>query len=309
VDNIKKVSLIGLGAIGSAYASKLYDMDPKCIQVIADKKRIERYQSSEFNVNGRGYQFQYVAPDNVQEPSDLILVAVKYDGLEQAIKDMKHHVGENTIIMSLMNGIESEDMLSAAFGKDNILYAMCIGIDAVRTGKTVQFSSIGEVWFGEAKNTSYSPNVQLVKELFDRANIPYVIPEDMLRAMWWKFMINVGVNQTSAVLKAPYRVFQEVHEANELMAEAMKEVILLAEKVGVNLTIDDIDEFKEILKKLSPEGKTSMLQDIEAGRKTEVENLAGKVCELGSKYGVATPINDMLYKMIRILEKTNKMQT
>lgn len=100
-----------------------------------------------------------------------------------------------------------------------------------------------------------------------------------------------------------------MHEANELMAEAMKEVILLAEKVGVNLTIDDIDEFKEILKKLSPEGKTSMLQDIEAGRKTEVENLAGKVCELGSKYGVATPINDMLYKMIRILEKTNKMQT
>jgi 2-dehydropantoate 2-reductase len=307
MDRINKVSIIGLGAIGAAYASILSDMDPQSIQVIADQHRIERYKASNFEVNDQAYQFQYISPEEVTERSDLILVAVKYDGLDQAIIDMKHHVGPGTIILSLMNGIDSEEILAAEFGGENILYGMCLGIDAVRVGKTIQFSNIGKVWFGEPMNSTHSANVQLVKELFDRANIPYEIPKNMLRTMWWKFMINVGLNQTSAILRAPYRIYHEVEDARQLMAEAMKEVIVLAQQVGVDLTNDDVEEFGKVLKNLSPEGKTSMLQDIEAGRKTEVEYLGGKVCEMGRSYGIATPTNDMLYKMIRILEQRNSI--
>lgn len=83
----------------------------------------------------------------------------------------------------------------------------------------------------------------------------------------------------------------------------MREVVRLSEKVGANLTDDDVISFRSVLKGMSPNGKTSMLQDMEAGRKTEVEYLAGKVCELGEKYGVPTPINDQLFKIIRIMEE------
>ncbi|MCM3651732.1 ketopantoate reductase family protein [Metabacillus litoralis] len=300
---IEKVSIIGLGAIGAAYASKIYESDSKSLQIIADSERIERYKSEGFNVNGNHYEFNYITPEENTEPADLILVAVKYSGLQQAIKDMKKHVGPQTIILSLMNGIASEEMIAATYGDENLLYGMCVAIDAVRERNTIQFSGIGKICFGEELNTTHSPNVQLVKEFFEQVKIPYEIPENMLRTMWWKFMINVGVNQTSAVLRGNYQVFQEVPKARQLMIDAMQEVVTLSEKVGINLTSKDIDEFLVILDALSPQGKTSMLQDIEAGRKTEVEYLAGKVSELGQHYLIPTPINDMLLNLINIIEQ------
>ncbi len=303
---INKVSVIGLGAIGAAYASKLHDLNPNCVQVIADEERIRRYKSDGLWINGRRCDFNYLTPEVEAGPADLVLVAVKYQGLQQAIADIKHHVGPETVIMSLMNGISSEEIIAHTYGSENLLYAMCVAIDAGREGTDISFSSIGRICFGEKRNPSHSPKVRSVKQLFEQAGIPYEIPENMEHAMWWKFMINVGINQTSAVLKAPYRVFQEIREAHDLMVTAMQEVIELSKKADVHLNEGDLAAFDLILRQsLSPEGKTSMLQDIEAGRKTEVEYFAGTVCQLGRRYGVPTPVNEMLFRMIRVLEQVN----
>ncbi len=280
-------------------------MDPQCIKVIADKERSQHYSKMGFLINGKRYDFQYVQPEEKAIPADLVLIAVKYHHLQQAVKDIQNHVGRDTIILSLLNGITSEEIVAGEFGMEKILYSVCVGIDAVRTGTNIQFSNIGKIVFGEKANTSYSPKVQAVKDLFKRANIPYEIPEDMIRALWWKFMANVGINQTSAVLKAPYGVFQKLKKPHELVESAMREVISLSQKMGVNLNEADITEFNKVLKTFSSHGKTSMLQDIEAGRKTEVEMFAGTVTELGRKLQVDTPVNDVLYKIIRALEQMN----
>jgi 2-dehydropantoate 2-reductase len=121
--------------------------------------------------------------------------------------------------------------------------------------------------------------------------------------MWFKFMINVGINQASAVLRGNYGVFQKSREARDLMEAAMREVVAVAQKLKVNLCAGDIEKFYPVLDSLSPDGKTSMLQDVEAGRKTEVEMLAGKLVELGEQYGVPTPVNRELFRKIREIEK------
>jgi 2-dehydropantoate 2-reductase len=120
--------------------------------------------------------------------------------------------------------------------------------------------------------------------------------------MWWKFMINVGINQASAVLRQPFLAFQTSAEARNLMESSMREVIRLSEKAKVNLTEEDINRFNEILMGMNPEGKTSMLQDVEAGRKTEVEMFAGKVIALGRQYNVPTPVNQKLFDSIKEIE-------
>jgi 2-dehydropantoate 2-reductase len=86
------------------------------------------------------------------------------------------------------------------------------------------------------------------------------------------------------------------------MASAMREVVALSEKAGVNLSEEDIEKFHKVLRNVSPQGKTSMLQDIEAGRKTEVEMFAGKMIELGKQLGVPTPINQTLFDSIKKIE-------
>lgn len=300
---IQKVYISGLGAVGSAYASRLLDMSPDCIKVIADRERMKRYKEKGITINGKSYAFQYIHPEEEAAPADLILIAVKQHHLEKSIEDIRRFVGKDTIILSLLNGISSEEIVGKAHGMDKLLYSFCVGTDSVREGTDIHFKNIGKIVFGEKTNTEYSARVTAVKELFDRAAIPYSIPRDMLRELWWKFMFNVGVNQVSAVLKAPYGVFQEVEEARELMRLASREVVALSEKVGIGLNEGDIDKYMDVLMTLSPAGKTSMLQDVEAHRKTEVEIFSGTVRELGLKYGVATPFNDMLFRMIRTLEQ------
>ena len=300
---IKNVSVIGLGAIGGSYAAKLFDTESINLTVIADRQRIEKYDLNKLSVNGKTCDFKFAQPEDEGPYADLILIAVKYHNLNQAIDSIRKRVGPDTIIMSLLNGIDNEEIVGEAFGMDKLLYSSCVGIDAVRGDNSIRYTTFGKLYFGEGLNQVYTERVELVKALLEEADIPYLIPEDMIRAIWWKYMINVGVNQASAVLGATYGVFLTIHEARELLDAAMKEVLAVSEKVGIGLGEADIAEVHRVLGTLSADGKTSMLQDIEAGRKTEVEMLSGVLREMGRKYGVPTPINDTLFRMIRTLEQ------
>ncbi|MCR3921828.1 MAG: ketopantoate reductase family protein [Firmicutes bacterium] len=300
--NINKVALVGLGAIGCAYASRIMDTDPKLLHVVASEKRAQRWAQG-IQVNGHPYFFPLVSPLGPPEPMDIVFVAVKYHQLPQAIEDMRRFVGPQTIILSLLNGISSEEIIAQEYGWEHLLYGLCVGIDAVRENGVVEFSHTGKVMFGEKTNEVPSARVERVQRFFARCNISYEVPTDMIRALWWKFMINVGINQMSGVLRAPYGAFQQIPEATDLMKAAMREVILLSQRARIGLKEDDIEAFIHFLHTLSPEGKTSMLQDVEAGRKTEVEMFAGDVCRLGQEYQLPTPVNEMLLQMIHAMEK------
>ena len=302
MNTIQHVAVIGLGALGCAYAGKLYDMNPAGLRVIADNERAERYRKQGFWVNGKRYDFSY-AGDAGGEPADFILVVVKTHQLAQAIEDMRSFVGPNTIIMSLLNGITSEEIIGREFGMEKMLYAVSYGLTANKEGNQIQFPSYGTITFGAKDNNTASPHVQAVKSLFERAQIPHNIPDNIMRSLWWKFMVNVGVNLCSAVTRGRFGVFQSDKDAQDLMESAMREVIAISERTGVNLNQTDIDKWYDILRPLNPTSRTSMLEDIESFRPTEVEAFAGVVCQLGEQYGVATPVNRTLLRIIRVIEK------
>ena len=288
--------------MGAAYGGLLYDMDARSVSFVAGGERLERLRKEGLIVNGKRYFIPIIPPEDPSAPADLVIVAVKYHHLDDAIRDMRNRMGAETAIISVMNGIESEERIGAAYGMEKVLYAVSVGIDALREGNRVNYSNQGKIFFGEARNAFLTDRIKRIQALFDKAGIIYETPPDMMRIMWWKFMINVGINQASALLRAPFLAFQTSKEARDLMESAMREVIMLSEKAQVNLTEDDIKRFNEILLGLNPQGKTSMLQDVEAGRKTEVEMLAGKVIALGRQYDVPTPVNQRLFDLIKEIE-------
>ncbi len=305
MSSLERISLIGTGAMGSFYASKLFDMDQNCISLIAEGERYGRLKKKGFFVNNRHYILPVIRPDEEDPHSDLVIVAVKHHHLPKAIRDIRNRIGEKTTLLSVMNGIGSEEQLGAAYGMEKVLYAVAVGIDALREDNRLTYTTQGRLFFGEAKNHVISQRVKEVQSLFDRADIVYETPVDMIRVLWWKFMINVGINQASAVLRAPYSAFQTSKEAKELMESAMKEVMAIAKEAKVDLTEKDIENWYSVLSGLSPEGKTSMLQDVEAKRKTEVEMLAGKVIELGKIYDIPTPVNKKILRSIKEIEDEN----
>jgi 2-dehydropantoate 2-reductase len=290
--------------MGAFLASRFIDAAGFVTAVVARGERRERLERDGLVVNGQPYAVTVADPDAPATPADLILVAVKQHHLAGALPDLQRLVGRETTILSVMNGLDSEQMLGAVYGPDKVLYAVAVGIDAVRDRNQVTFSRPGTFFFGEAVNTALSPRVRRVQEAFQRAGITYETPLDMMRILWWKFMVNVGVNQASAVMRAPYGVFQTSPEAQALMEALMHEVLAVARAAGVNLAERDVAEWYTFMNRLSPQGKTSMLQDIEAGRKTEVEAFGGKVVELGQTYGIATPVNETVMRIIQVLERT-----
>jgi 2-dehydropantoate 2-reductase len=300
---IKNIVILGAGAMGAAYGSRFYNMDPACIAFAAEGERYQRLKSKGIFVNNQHYSIPVLSLEDSSPPADLIIIALKHQHLSSALQIIKNRVDDHTVFLSIMNGLDSETIIGSVYGDEKILYATAVGIDAQRNGNIINYSKGGTIFFGEADNTILSDRVKVIQELFKRAEIGFETPIDMIRIMWWKFMINVGVNQPSAVLSAPYGVFQNSKYAQQIMESTMREVIGVARAAGVNLVEKDIQDWYTFLKTLDPEGKTSMLQDIEAGRITEVDIFAGKVIELGKTYGIPTPINEFLYQAIKVIEQ------
>lgn len=302
--NMQKIGFVGFGAIGGTYGAQMMD-EGIDIYVVVDDSRKERYKKEGIIVNDKHYDLKVITDKEYSIKMDMIFVSVKYHDLKNAIKLMKPFVGEKTIIVSLLNGIDSEEILADAFGKEKILFGFSVVIDALRIENRIEYSNQGTIVFGDGFGKNPKALAQ-VEEIFKKAKISYKISEEMIKEQWWKFLINVGINQTSAVLLGPYGLFQRNEEARSIMISAMKEVIELSKAMDINLEESGIDDFIVILNKLAPDKKTSMLQDVEAKRKTEVEMLAGKVIELGEKFCVPTPINELLFKMIKAIEYKNE---
>ena len=130
---IKRVSIIGLGALGILFGNQLAKKMPKeALKMIADQDRIKKYETEFVYCNGEQCYFNYILPEDSCEPADLLIFSVKFNGLYEALKAVEHHIGENTIILSLLNGITSEAIIGQTYGMDKVLYCVAQGMDAVK---------------------------------------------------------------------------------------------------------------------------------------------------------------------------------
>lgn len=298
MSEIKNVLICGLGAIGTIYAEKIQRTKSAELKVLVDESRLERYKSNPVVFNGKSLYFDYILQTNTDFKADLIIIATKFSGLEAVIQNIENFVDEDTIILSLLNGVTSEKLISSKYGKEKVLHSYFIGHSAVRDGRNIIHDGINTLVFGAVE-----PNekVDIIKDFFEKSGVNYEISDNILRSMWLKFMLNVSANQTTAVLGYTFKELMDSEKAMELAKKLMTEVQLIAKAEGISNTDMMIEETIESFKKMLPEGKTSMLQDVEAGRKTEVDLFAGTVSSLGKKYKIPTPYNDVIKDIIEAM--------
>lgn len=301
---IKKVSMIGMGAIGCSVAPGLFKALGNGFRVIADEKRKSKLESG-IVINDETYKFPVVSPEEKGDEADLVILAVKYGHLEQAIVDIENQVGPNTMIMSLLNGISSEGIIAKHYGEDRMIYSLT-SINAVMKENVVKVSlDSGEFMFGEKENI-ISERVKAIAKLFEEAKLPYSIPENIEYAIWKKYLINTSINPIAAVMRAKNGFFQDLDSMKLVRKSIINEVQKVSIAVGVCLTDEDCEEILTVSKNYNPNGKCSMLQDVEAGRKTEKDMFLGTLIELGEKYNVDVPIAKFLYHMISVVEEANE---
>ncbi|MBR3787933.1 MAG: 2-dehydropantoate 2-reductase [Firmicutes bacterium] len=305
---IKTIGVIGAGSVGSALISKLYKDDPDNIYIVADEERAARMSEKGINVNGTTI-YPHIYSDKSQNIKlDLIIVAVKTYSLEDAMESMAGLISDETIILPIQNGIVATDKLQEKFPNNRVFHGIVLRTDAHRMGRRVYFSTLGEMQIGYAENKIVAPEVQAVHDRLKELDINVNIYEDMKRAQWRKWMLNVGAGQAAVETHVECGFFGQVNEIKEIMELCMDEVVQVGQAEGVNLTYEDRDEIIDILINFPPDKKMSMLQDIEAGRSIEIDEYAGTVIKLGEKHGIPTPVNKVLYLAITAREKVNAMR-
>lgn len=292
---MKQIALVGAGAVGALYGSKLHALlGSEHCSVLVDEGRRTRYQAEGIYVNKKLIPFSYRLPTEVTPP-DYIIIATKNGHLKEAIEMIRPAVGPETTLLSLLNGIESERLLAEAFGAERVLYGFAVGLNATKAGNAITYSASGRIVFGE-KDDSKSERVVALHKLFTAAKIASVISEQILVDLYNKFMLNTAYNTISGLLGATYG--QLDHPAVYSLARAVsQEVQAVANAEGVVLPDSFIEENHQIVISLGG-GMTSMAQDMVGGRETENAWFCGTVIALGAKHGIPTPVAQTLNSLV-----------
>ena len=302
--SIQTVGIIGLGALGSLYAKLFTDaLGKERVLILADAQRIRRYQQDGLYYNGALADFNYVDAAEVQTPLDLLLFACKFGGLQDSIETCRHLIGPETTLISVLNGISSEQILGDAFSPEQVVWCTAQKMGAKKEGNRVTVSPIGELALGIPEGMD-DTHFRRFLPFLDSIHFPYSLPVDIRTHTWSKLLCNVGCNQANIVFQCSYEALHRPGKPRDTMIKAMREVVLVANAEGIPLSETDVETWVSVIDHLPPAGESSMRQDGKAHRKSEVELFAGTIRSLAQKHGIAVPVNDWLYEQILAMEST-----
>ena len=277
------------------YANKLKNVCE--LKILADFERVEKYKKKIPTLNGENIELEYVLPSERYE-ADLIIISTKASGLDSAIQYITNFVSEKTIIISLINGISSEEKISAVFPQAKVLRSYFIGHSAIginENGEKKYFQDgVGKIVF--------EPDLEL-ETFFKKNNIDYEIANDIIFSQWIKHGVNIILNEPSAIYKCSVGDLRRRKDYLALAKNLIGEVKQVAGACGIKNLGDYEKNVLESAELIADDGKTSMYQDIIAKRKTEIDIFSGEIIRLGCKYGIKTPYNEEIYSKIKLLEK------
>lgn len=302
---IKKVGIIGRGAVGTLFAQIIQKAIAKeNVYCFPGENRYEAYTKEAFYCNGELCDFQYINNNDDKEHFvDLLLIVVKYPTLIAAINHVTQFVKKDTIILCLLNGITSEKIVEETLGKGIVIHSIAQLMDAVKDKNHVTYTKTGEIVIG-TKDANKKEALQCVADFFHSTNVPYHIADDIIHDQYSKLMLNCGINQVCAVYNVPYAGCKRGAAYHNLFVEAMKEVQCIAALEGIHISDAEVEDWILAVEQLSDDAMPSMRQDVLAKRYSEVALFSKTIIELSKKHHIEVPINTDLYNKMITLEAT-----
>lgn len=300
MQEFKTVAVLGAGAIGSYLIWGLSEKLGDNLWVVADGERAERLAAKGVNINDKNYKLNVMSPA-AANGVDLLFVTVKYGALEAALDDVAQICDEHTTVVSLMNGVDSEERIAERIGEENVLYSL-IKINSARKGDCVTFNpetTVGII-YGEKDGTLGTERLQAMETLFAGTPLHTKVTDKVLFEIWNKFAMNVSSNQPQAIAGVGAGAYTDSEHMAYLREQLKNEVVAVASAKGIDMSAATGKGTP-----VKPQARYSTLQDLDAGRHTEVDMFAGAMIRMGKETGVPTPFNEVIYHLIKTLEEKN----
>jgi 2-dehydropantoate 2-reductase len=236
---------------------------------------------------------------------ELVLVCVKSYDTPAAAAALRPLVGPDTIVLSLQNGVENEDILARGLGIGPPMVALTrIGVERVAPGRIV-YSGRGTIVYGEPGG-SESARARRAGEAFAAAGVPYQLRTDILVAAWEKLSWNAGFNAVTALTRSTVAEVMSMAATRELIVSAMEEVDATAIAGGIPVRRTRTQAVLDDSVNGLPDFQTSMLQDVLRGRRLEHDAINGAVVRAASRLGVPVPVNRTLLALLERLDPARR---
>ncbi len=296
-----RVLIIGPGAIGTLMGYTFYKSGYHVDYIHRDISK-KGLKCTMYKVEGGDFLsniYRWGEIDTLSNYKYIVLATKAYDAPSAINKLLEIYPG-GKLIITLQNGIGTYEYIvervDPRFVIPMVLTYGAIKLDVCKA----RLGGVGQVYLG----SSYVNKevLEMLRMDLELGGVNAKIVNNIEGYRWLKTLVNAGINPVTSIFDAPNKIIIENRGAWELAKSVVEEGIEVVDKMGVKLPEDPIDAMKTIARETG-ENISSMLQDIRGGRKTEIDYINGAIIRYGKKYGVKTPINELLVRLIRRLSK------
>ena len=300
---IQSVAVLGAGAVGSYVIWGLSHKKDIRLGVIAEGERADRLKKGGCRTNDEVYRPEVWSPQEAEDV-DLLIVSLKYGSLPEALESIKTIVGEHTTVMSLMNGVDSEELIAEQVGDDRVLRSLIkVASHKEENGYYFNPETTLGIIFGELAAPFDSERVQAIESLFADTGIHFRSTEFIREEIWGKFRLNVCNNLPQAILGAGVGCYSDSTHMKAISDGLRRELEQIALAKGIDMS--KMAGTSGRGSAVPASARYSTLQDLDAGRHTEIDMFSGALMRMGEELGIPTPYNEYTYHMIKALEEKN----
>jgi len=324
-----RILVFGAGGIGSLFGgmlSKKYD-----VTLIGRKRHMEQTRKKGLRITGKTNNIFYPkTATKISGKYDLIILTVKAYDTKKSMEILKSIIDSNTIILSLQNGLGNEEIIANSLknkglskgcdGKTQSVFPIILGkvedfskgnegvlrgitnhgVVFIKSGE-IHHAGRGETAIGETDG-ALTGRIKKICSMFNDVGIKTRISKNIKKDVWAKTIVNSAINPITAITCLKNGYLLKIPDLKRLMRQICLEGVKVANKSGVFFDFDIFEETKKIAK-LTSKNRSSMLQDIESRKKTEIDFINGAIVEIGKRHGIDTPLNNMLTALVKALEK------
>jgi 2-dehydropantoate 2-reductase len=297
-----RIAVMGAGAVGCYYGGFLARAGHE-VTFVGRQSHVDAINAQGLLLDTKTFKAYVPAKAATEassiDPPDLVLFCVKSADTEAAGRALAGRLRPETAILSLQNGVDNAQRLSAVVGQPVIAAVVYVGTEMAGPGH-VRHHGRGELLIGA------SPRSEALARTLTQAQIPTTVAKDIDQALWMKLITNCSYNALSAVGSIAYGPMVQIAGTKDIIANVVRECVAIARACGVQMP-DDITARTLTVAASMPNQKSSTAQDLARGKPTEIDFLNGYVVRKGAELGIATPTNQALQVMVKLAEQGREM--